>query len=59
MGTALGDAGVNISNMHIGESGPGVDALMLVGTDSPVPTTVQDALRTHEHVSFVRAIDID
>lgn len=56
VGTALGDAGVNISNMHIGEKDDGVDALMLVGTEDPVPLAVQERLRAHEHVSDVRAI---
>lgn len=58
VGATLGDAGVNISNMHIGESGDGVEALMVVCTGGPVPTGVQDALRAHEHVRFVRAITL-
>ncbi|GJM39076.1 MAG: D-3-phosphoglycerate dehydrogenase [Acidimicrobiales bacterium] len=58
VGATLGDAGMNISNMHIGESGDGVEALMVVCTDGAVPPTVQDALRNHEHVRFVRAITV-
>ena len=56
VGATLGDAGINISNMHIGESGDGVEALMVVCTGAPVPATVQDALRANENVRFVRAI---
>jgi D-3-phosphoglycerate dehydrogenase / 2-oxoglutarate reductase len=58
VGAMLGDAGINISNMHIGESGDGVEALMVVATSGPVSPAVQDALRAHEHVRFVRAITI-
>jgi D-3-phosphoglycerate dehydrogenase / 2-oxoglutarate reductase len=58
VGSMLGDAGINISNMHIGESGDGVEALMVVATSGPVSPSVQDALRAHEHVRFVRAITI-
>ena len=58
VGATLGDAGVNISNMHIGESGDGVEALMVVCTDGPVSAQVQDALRGNDHVRFVRAITV-
>ena len=44
--------------MHIGESGDGVEALMVVCTDAPVSLSVQDTLRAHEHVRFVRAIAV-
>ncbi len=57
VGNSLGDAGINISNMHIGERGDGLDALMVVGTADPVPPAVQEVLRAHEHVSDVRAIN--
>jgi D-3-phosphoglycerate dehydrogenase len=59
VGSMLGDAGINIANMHIGESGDGVDALMVVATSVPVPGAVQDALRAHDHVHFVRAITVN
>ena len=58
VGATLGDAGVNISNMHIGESGDGVEALMVVCTSEAVSPAVQDALRSHDHVHFVRAITL-
>lgn len=58
VGSALGDSGVNISNMHIGETTDGVAALMVVATDGPTPVRVQDALRAHPHVTSVRAIDL-
>ena len=58
VGATLGDAGINISNMHIGESGDGLEALMVVCTGSSVPSPVQDALRANVHVRFVRAITV-
>ncbi|MEZ5166976.1 MAG: NAD(P)-dependent oxidoreductase [Acidimicrobiales bacterium] len=58
VGSAMGDAGVNIANMHIGESGDGVEALMVLCTSAPVSAEVQDGLRAHEHVRFVKAITI-
>jgi D-3-phosphoglycerate dehydrogenase len=58
VGATLGDAGINISNMHIGESGDGLEALMVVCTGAPVPPSVQDALRSNVHVRFVRAITL-
>lgn len=58
VGAALGDAGVNISNMHIGETDEGVAALMVVATAVPVPPAVQDALRQHPHIQAVRAIGL-
>lgn len=58
VGATLGDAGINISNMHIGESGDGKEALMVVCTGRPVPGGVQDALRGSGNVRFVRAITV-
>jgi D-3-phosphoglycerate dehydrogenase len=67
VGAMLGDAGINIANMHIGEigeigeigqAGDSEEALMVVATSDPVSAAVQDGLRAHEHVRFVRAITI-
>ena len=58
VGAALGDAGINISNMHIGQTAEGVAALMVIATTSEVPTAVQEKLRTHTNVLTVRAIDL-
>lgn len=58
VGAILGDAGINISNMHIGESGDGLEALMVVCTGSAAGPGVQDALRSHPNVRFVRAITV-
>jgi len=58
VGSALGDAGINISNMHIGETSEGVAALMVVATGSSVPASVQDGLRANPHIKSVRAINL-
>ena len=58
VGAALGDAGVNISNMHIGQTSEGVAALMVVATSETVPLAVQDTLRAHPSVLSVRTIDL-
>jgi len=56
VGVEVGDAGVNISNMYIGEDDDGVAAMMVISTDGLVPSTVQDALRAVEGVREVRSI---
>ncbi len=58
VGAALGDAGVNISNMHIGQTSEGVAALMVVATSETVPLAVQDTLRSNSNVLSVRTIDL-
>ncbi len=58
VGAMLGDAGINIKNMHIGESADGVAALMVVATDDVVPESVEIALRANPKIGFVRAIHL-
>ena len=56
VGAEVGDAGVNISNMYIGEDHDGVAAMMVISTDGLVPNNVQDTLRAVPGVNEVRAI---
>ena len=56
VGTMVGDAGVNISNMYIGEDADGVAAVMVISTDGLVPNNVQEALRAVDGVQSVRSI---
>ena len=56
VGTEVGEAGVNISNMYIGEDDDGVAAMMVISTDGLVPNNVQDTLRSVEGVREVRAL---
>ncbi len=58
VGSVLGNAGVNINNMHIGESADGVAALMVMATDDVVPDRVVSELGSHSNISFVRAIHL-
>lgn len=58
VGMVLGDAGINIANMHIGEDDDGVAALMVVATDGLVPSDVVEALRAAEGVRTVRAVHL-
>ena len=45
VGAALGDAGVSITNMAVGQTAGGGTALMLLSTDRPVPREVLGLLR--------------
>jgi D-3-phosphoglycerate dehydrogenase len=46
VGSALGDAGVSITNMAVGQTSGGGTALMLLSTDRPVPREVLTSVRT-------------
>ncbi|MGQ0430868.1 MAG: phosphoglycerate dehydrogenase [Microthrixaceae bacterium] len=52
----LGDAGVNIDDMHLGRSPEGAAALMILATDQPVPDGVQTAIRALPGVVSVVAL---
>ncbi len=56
VGTILGDAGINIADMDVGQSPEGASALMVVSTTEPVPSTVQDQLRGAEGILSVHLI---
>ncbi|MGP8163416.1 MAG: phosphoglycerate dehydrogenase [Acidimicrobiales bacterium] len=45
VGTALGDAGISIANMAVGQTAGGTTALMVLATDRSVPVEVLDRLR--------------
>jgi len=45
VGTALGDAGISIVNMAVGQTAGGKTALMVLATDRSVPVAVLDELR--------------
>ena len=46
VGSALGDAGVSITNMAVGQTAGGGTALMLLSTDRSVPRDVLGRLGT-------------
>jgi D-3-phosphoglycerate dehydrogenase len=45
VGSALGDAGVSITNMAVGQTSGGGTALMLLSTDQAVPSDVLARVR--------------
>jgi D-3-phosphoglycerate dehydrogenase len=58
VGTVLGDAKVNISNMDVGQSPSGEAALMVIATDIPVPADVVARVAQQAGVQSARAIDL-
>jgi D-3-phosphoglycerate dehydrogenase len=51
--TILGDAGINIADMDVGQSSAGVSALMVIATSTPTPAEVVAALRAADGVKSV------
>ena len=52
----LGEAGINIDDMHLGRSEEGRAALMVLATHGPVPDDVQGAIRSLPGVVSVAAL---
>jgi len=50
LGTALGDAGINIATFQLGRRTPGGDAIALIEIDQPLPEDVLDSVRRLPHV---------
>ncbi len=59
VGTILGDAGVNISDMDVGRSAEGQAALMAISTSEPVPEATVAAVRAAAGVIEAAAIELD
>jgi D-3-phosphoglycerate dehydrogenase len=58
VGTTLGDAEINISNMDVGQSPRGEAALMVIATEVPVPAEVVERVTRQPGVQSARAIDL-
>jgi D-3-phosphoglycerate dehydrogenase len=58
VGTVLGDAHINISNMDVGQSPSGEAALMVIATETPVPADVVARVTAQAGVQSARAIDL-
>ena len=56
--TVLGEAGLNISNMDVGQSPSGEAALMVIATETPVPAEVVEQVTRQAGVQSARAIDL-
>jgi D-3-phosphoglycerate dehydrogenase len=59
VGMILGDAGINISDFHVGRSPSGEAALMGIATDSLVPPEIVRVLMDEPGVRAARAIDLE
>jgi D-3-phosphoglycerate dehydrogenase len=59
VGSTLGEAGVNISDMALGRSPAGEAALMVLSTDEPVPAAVIDRLRSAPGILDARLVSPD
>jgi D-3-phosphoglycerate dehydrogenase len=55
----LGDAGINISNMGVGQSPSGEAALMAVATDTPVDAEIVQRIIDLPFVQSARAMDLE
>ncbi len=58
VGQALGEAGVNIADMDVGQAPTGESALMVLSTAVPVPEEVQQRLESTDGIVSVHAIDL-
>jgi D-3-phosphoglycerate dehydrogenase / 2-oxoglutarate reductase len=56
VGTVLGEAGINIADMDVGQSAEGHAALMVLSLSQPVPEEVQDVLLGDSRIKLVRAL---
>ncbi len=59
LGAALGDAGVNIANFHLGRAAGDGSAVALVQLDGECPPTMVETLRALPDVLTVRALKFD
>jgi D-3-phosphoglycerate dehydrogenase len=58
VGTLLGDAKVNISNMQVSRNAIGGDAIMVLGIDRPADIATLNALRSISGVHSVRSLSL-
>jgi len=58
VGSVLGDAGINIADMDVGQSPTGESALMVLATAGPVPHEVQERLRQSPGIVSVHSSDL-
>ena len=56
LGTALGDAGINIATFNLGRVAAGEDAIVLIEVDSPVTEDVLETVKALPHVVRAKAL---
>ena len=59
VGGIMGEADINISNMHLGRSDKRSIAFMILALDEPVPESVADRVRSYEGMLDVWLINLD
>lgn len=58
VGTIIGNAGVNIDDMHIGRTANSSQAIMVIATTDPIPSEVVDAITLMPEILAVRSLDL-
>jgi L-serine deaminase len=58
VGTALGEADINISFMHVGRRAPRAEAIMVLGTDEPSPPGLLAEIATWEDILWLQAVTL-
>ena len=58
VGTALAEAGVNISSLELSRLSAAGEAMMFVSVDSPVPEAVLDRLRGVPGIREARVVEL-
>ena len=56
LGSALGDAGINIATFHLGRTRPGGDAIALIEIDQPAPLEVMQRIHALPHVTQCKVL---
>jgi D-3-phosphoglycerate dehydrogenase / 2-oxoglutarate reductase len=56
--TAIGEAGINIADMDVGQSPEGAAALMVLSTDQPVAADLLDRIRQLDGVQWAHAVEL-
>jgi D-3-phosphoglycerate dehydrogenase len=58
VGTIIGNAQVNIDDMHIGRTANSSQAIMVIATSDPIPAEVVDAITLMPEIVAVRSLDL-
>ena len=56
VGTLLGQSDINISFMHVGRRAPRGEAIMVLGTDEPVPALIIGELSQLSNIRWMKAV---
>jgi D-3-phosphoglycerate dehydrogenase len=56
VGTLLGQSDINISFMHVGRRTPRGESIMVLGTDEPIPPSVQQEMAGVADIRWIKAV---